>query len=200
MVEGFTDKKGKFHPTESTKGVSSSSVNSDTKVTTTTSSLGEKHLQKETIKITIDKPNEKSIKLAEDKVESKQKKNLFGNVYQFENNERWFIVNNTNDANKLAEKELKDIYKQMGILAWEKSYIESFIDEEILKRKMGVSFHDIYNGKNNTPNFKLAKEVPINIDEMIEKSVKNDGASHSLAKFDGKEVKLKDGTLMYRMS
>lgn len=48
MVEGFTDKKGKFHPTESTKGISSSSVDSNTQVTSMKNSEQEpKSLQTE---------------------------------------------------------------------------------------------------------------------------------------------------------
>jgi hypothetical protein len=196
MVQGFKDSKGDFRPTEPKHGISSQSINSSTNVDTT-SLLGEKELQKTKVEKSIGSLTLETKKNAESKVGSEIIKHVYGNVYEFKNGEEWLILNNRTQAHNEAFEYLSNLWDEMGILGWNKSFIESFVDEGSLERKLGVGYDSIYG---DNPNFQMAKLVPLNKKELFNESIKYDGIAHSLASYDHEEVELPEGKLMYRVN
>lgn len=193
------DNKQAFHP-ETRKGVPSDSINDSTEVDTV-SRDGDKELKATKVKKSLGSLTEQTKDLAEHEVRSEIKRHAYGNVYEFDNGEEWLILKNEKQAHDEAVQYLENVWDEMGIIGWNKSFIESFIDEDSLKRKTGVTFDQIYGGKyGDEPNYTLAKRIPINKKELFNESIKADGVAHSLASYNGKEVELSNGSLMYRVN
>ncbi|MCV0393683.1 MAG: hypothetical protein K5790_10415 [Nitrosopumilus sp.] len=190
--------KGVFHPHDNeSKKISSDSINTSTDVDTT-STRGEKELEKTKVEKSIGSLTLETKQNAEAKVGSEIIKHVYGNVYEFKNGEEWLILNNRTQAHKEAIEYLDNVWDEMGILGWNKSFIESFVDEGTLERRLGITYDDIYN--RDSPNFQLAKQVPLNKKELFNESIKHDGIAHSLASYDHEEVELPQGKLMYRVN
>lgn len=199
-MKGFKNKDKDFIPTEdSSKKISSSQINSSSEVDTT-SKQGEKELKTEKIIKMIGKLTDSTKGLVEKEVDSRLDKHLYGNAYEFKNQEEWIILKNETDAKREAVESLENLFDEMGVLGWNKSYVIGFLSEEKLQQKLGVSYDDIYGGDHGEPNFTLAKHVPVNKSKLINESITTDGIAHSLASYDGKEVELSNGTLMYRIN
>lgn len=198
MTKGHTE-DGVFHPHTESKGIHSSQINQSGSVSMM-SSKGEMQLKKVKERKGVGSLTSETRNLAEKKIGSDISRHSFGNNYEFENGDEYVILNNSKQAHKEAVKYLDNIWDAMGILGWNQSYIESFIPESMLEQKLGVSYKEIYDGKNGEPNHKLAKSVPIDKKKLFEESIKTDGVGRSLATFDDKEIELSNGSLMYRVS
>lgn len=199
MVTGHTE-DGIFHPHSEQKGVHSSSINQSTEIDST-SKLGEKILQEQKIKKSFGSLTLETKKNAEAKVGSEMRKHLYGNVYEFKNGEEYLILKNREQAHKEAIVYMENLWEEMGILGWSKTFVESFVDEDTLERRLGVGYDTIYGkGNNSEPNYKLAKLVPLNKKELFNESIRADGIGHSLASYDGNEIELPEGVLMYRVN
>lgn len=192
---------GDFHPHTVSPGIKQSMVNPSSEVKDTTSNLGEKKLKEVKVKHVIGKLSQEKKEHIEAKIDSVIVKHSFGNHYVFKNKEEYLILPGTEDAQKESEQYLNNVWDAIGVLGWDRKYVESFVDEESLKREIGIGYSQLY-GDNRTgsPIFNLAKKVPINKTLLIKESIKNDGFAHTLAKEDGKEIKMTDGTLLYRVN
>ena len=150
-----------------------------------------------------------------------------GNVYTFKNGEEWYVFRDYNDAENAAiDNTIKQLNYDINIFS--SSFIESQIDRDNLRDMLRSDVEDIVRESCDDCSedaieeqvdeqlkdpIKYLKDIygdsylenavrisPINNGDAAREAVNIDGVGHFLASYDGNEVELSNGMMMYRVN